>query len=167
MQQAELMELLHYDQLTGVFRWKKSRSNGVKPGDVAGTVTKRQGYLRIFINLKGYRKGYLAHRLAWLYVYGSMPSDHIDHINGNKADNRIENLRQASNTTNHWNEAIRSTNKSGHKGVFWHTQSKRWRASCRVGGKPEVLGQFERIEDAVEAVRKFRERHHGEYANHG
>ena len=163
MQQAELKKMIHYDLLTGVFCWKHSPSNCIKPWTIAGTPTKRQGYLKIQIN----RKSYLAHRLAWLYVYGSMPPSHIDHINGDKSDNRIENLRQANNMTNHWNESIRSTNKSGHKGVFWHKQSGKWEAACRVDGKQKTVGRFERIEDAVEAVRKFREQHHGEYTNHG
>ena len=98
---------------------------------------------------------------------GLIESLKIAHIDGNKQNNLIENLRDVDNTLNHWNERKRSTNKSGHKGVWWHKQSKRWEAACRVNGKQITIGRFERIEDAVEAVRKFREQQHGEYANHG
>lgn len=91
----------------------------------------------------------------------------LDHIDGNRQNNLIENLREVDNTLNHWNERKRSTNKSGHKGVWWHKQSKRWEAACRVDGKQVTIGRFERIEDAAEAVRKFREQQHGQYANHG
>jgi hypothetical protein len=164
MQQEDLKAALHYDKATGVFRWRHSqRRNSIKPWSVAGALTKRQGYIEIWINKKIYK----AHRLAWLYVHGSIPSEHIDHVNGDKADNRIENLREANNTTNHWNEVIRATNLSGHKGVWWHKQSGKWEAACRIGGKQKTVGRFERIEDAVEAVKKFREQHHGQYTNHG
>lgn len=161
--QQRLKEVLYYDKVGGNFYWRHAtKRNAIKPWSKAGT-PHNKGY--ISIQLEG--KRHQAHRLAWLYVNGAMPTQHIDHINGEKADNRFENLRHANNTTNHWNESTRSTNKSGHKGVWWHKQSRKWEAACRFNGKQIIVGRFERIQDAVEAVRKFREQHHGEYANHG
>ena len=163
MQQSELKQLLHYDAPTGIFRWRFCKNRHMQPWDIAGVPTKRQGYIKIMIN----RKSYLAHRLAWLYVTGSMPKSHIDHINGDKADNRIQNLREADNATNHWNEPLRSTNKSGHKGVWMNKNTKKWQTGLRFNGVQVSAGIFENLEDAASAIRALREKCHGEYANHG
>ena len=149
-----------FDYVDGSLVWKKSWGK-IKAGTQVVSVSNR-GYVVVQLN----RKRYLAHRIIWLLVYGKMPIM-VDHIDGNKQNNRIENLREVDNTLNHWNERRRSTNKSGHKGVWWHKQSKRWEAACRANGKQVTIGRFERIEDAVEAVKQFREQQHGQYANHG
>ena len=161
MKQDELKALLHYDPPTGMFRWRYARRNKSLPWDVAGSVLK-QGYVQITVN--GER--HVAHRLAWIYMTGKEPPEQIDHIDLDKSNNSWCNLRAADNTTNHWNEAIRSTNKSGHKGVWWHRQSGKWEAAVRVNGKQHTVGRYERIEDAVKAVKQYREQHHGEYARH-
>lgn len=163
MDQSILKSMLHYDAPTGVFRWRYSTSRRIKPWSIAGVPTQRQGYIKITIS----NKSYLAHRLAWLYVKGEMPEHHVDHINGEKSDNRIENLRLANNITNHWNEPLRSSNKSGHKGVHWNKQAKKWDACCRANGRQISAGRFARLEDAVAAVKGLREQLHGEFANHG
>lgn len=149
-----------FDYADGVLIWKKS-SGTVKAGTPVNSVSNR-GYVVVQVN----GKRYLAHRIIWLLVYGRLPVM-LDHIDGNKQNNTIGNLREVNNTLNHWNERRRSTNKSGHKGVWWHKQSKRWEAACRVSGKQVTIGRYERVEDAVEAVKQFREQQHGQYANHG
>ena len=162
MTQEKLKELLYYNQENGFFYWRHNKGrNVIKPWDKAGSVNGK-GYIKLQLNGKCWQ----AHRLAWLYVYGSLPSHDIDHINGIKSDNRISNLRPATNAQNHWNTGIRSTNKSGVKGVHWHKGSKRWVASCRSNGKQVHLGAYLDVAEASEAIRKYRQKHHGEYANH-
>ena len=155
----EIAKSLFYYQ-SGFLVWNKS-VGAIRAGKKVESISNR-GY--VVVQVSG--KRYLAHRIIWLLLNGRMPAM-IDHIDGDKQNNLIENLREVDNTLNHWNERRRSTNISGYKGVWWHKQSKRWEAACRVNGKQTTIGRFERIEDAVEAVRKFREQHHGEYANHG
>ncbi len=89
--QSTLKSLLHYDPETGEFRWLTSSSNRAPMGTIPSNLSS-DGYLRIRVAGKQYR----AHRLAWLYVYGKFPSEHIDHINHDILDNRIENLRDSS-----------------------------------------------------------------------
>lgn len=149
-----------FDYQDGFLVWKKSFGT-IKAGKRVQSISNR-GYVVVQVA----KKRYLAHRIIWLLLNGRMPTM-IDHVDGNKQNNLIENLREVDNTLNHWNEKKRSTNKSGHKGVWWHKQSKRWEASCRVNKKQITVGRYERIEDAVEAIRKFREQNHGEYTNHG
>ena len=84
----ELRALLTYDKDTGVFR-RNTSSGGQEIGSIAGTISK-YGYIRIRIK----NKAYFAHRLAWLYEYGVWPENEIDHINGEKSDNRLINLRK-------------------------------------------------------------------------
>lgn len=114
---ALLKELLRYEYETGMFYWAKktSKYSSSEIGQVAGSVDKH-GYTRIMIN--GYR--YQAHRLAWLYVHGDYPDAEqpfIDHINGNRSDNRIVNLKASSGAENNRNVRIQSNNTSGVNGV--------------------------------------------------
>lgn len=139
-----LRSLLIYDPLTGVFRWRVNRGY-VRAGQVAGCRTPR-GYWTIGID----QTRYLAHRLAWLYVHGVWPSDDIDHRNEDKGDNRIANLREATNTTNHHNVSHPcSNNTSGYLGVS--TNRRRWRAVIAVGRKQHNLGTFATREEAAAA----------------
>ena len=141
-----LRSILHYEPETGIFTWKVSTSNRVKVGDVAGCL-EGDGYLRIKVQSRKYR----AHRLAWLYVYGEWPSLDIDHINRNKADNRISNLREVTNKQNMQNASKRSDNTSGHSGVSWHKDSGKWQAQIAFNYRVIYLGLFESVEDAVAA----------------
>lgn len=112
---ALLKELLRYEYETGLFYWIKS-GKGRKFGQPAGCVDNVVGYVRIGIN--GHL--YLAHRLAWLYVYGDYPNEeqpYIDHIDGNPSDNRIENLKVSSLAENQKNRQMQSNNTSGVTGV--------------------------------------------------
>lgn len=108
----ELRALLTYDKDTGVFR-RNTSSGGQEIGSIAGTISK-YGYIRIRIK----NKAYFAHRLAWLYEYGVWPENEIDHINGEKSDNRLINLREASRSGNNHNKNIKNS-ASGVKGVSW------------------------------------------------
>lgn len=157
MTHKELKERLHYDPLTGIFTWIKANKQFL--GKKAGYLN--QEYIKIKLN-----KGYLAHRLAWLYVYGEFPTDCIDHINGIKTDNRISNLRDVSNQTNMKNQKRRNTNKSGITGVFWHKTNKMWTSTISVNYKQIHLGSFSTKEDAISA-RKTAEIKYKYHQNHG
>ncbi|HAS0888998.1 TPA: HNH endonuclease, partial [Enterobacter cloacae subsp. cloacae] len=100
--QNRLKEVLRYDPLTGVFYWLNPTAYCMHPGDVAGFVD-YTGYAYIKVD----RVKYSAHRLAWLYVHGSMPEEQIDHVNNNRSDNRISNLRLASRSQNMMNQYVR------------------------------------------------------------
>lgn len=116
---SELKERLRYDAKTGNFYWiKPPKRSPVKVGDIAGSIHTK-GYIQITIG--GAR--YLAHRLAWFFEYGMWPSNQIDHINGNRSDNSIVNLRDVSNAENGRNAKRFVTNRSGVTGVHKATRS--------------------------------------------
>lgn len=142
---ARLRELLHYFPETGVFTWKISRGLAVV-GAEAGTKVSN-GYIHICID----RHVIGAHRLAWLYVHGKWPKSNIDHINRNKVDNRIANLREATTSENGQNTLVNKRNTSGYKGVSWLSCRNRWRALITVNGKKHNLGLFKDPKDAYAA----------------
>lgn len=147
-----LKSLLNYDKSTGVFTWKVGVGR-CKRGDQAGSAHGK-GYIRIQV----LGNNILAHRLAWMFVYGDFPSDQIDHINGIKSDNRILNLRNVTATTNSQNmHFARVTSKSGLLGVESHRG--KWRARIRVNGKKVLLGTMNTPQEAhaayVEAKRRL------------
>ncbi len=96
----------------------------------------------------------LAHRVAWLLMTGSDPVEEIDHINGVKTDNRWENLRPANRSQNAMNQRVRSSSKSGFKGVSWHSRVGKWRACIKAGGKHVHIGYFDNREEAAIAYNK-------------
>lgn len=155
----ELRELLHYDRATGIFRWRVTRTGTARAGSIAGR-TSNKGYRQI----KVYGNHYFAHRLAWLWVHGEWPSAGIDHINTDKTDNRIENLRQASPSQNGANRPVQSNNTSGLKGVCWNRASKKWQASAMVGGRLKYLGLFDSREEAHGAYCVITKETFGEFA---
>lgn len=121
--QEQLKLILNYDPETGEFNWLVKPRNRASIGGVAGHLRKN-GYREI--SIKG--KKYYAHRLAWLYMTGSWPKEHIDHINGNPSDNRFCNLREATRSQNMHNQGVCSNNTSGYKGVCWHKSNQKWEA---------------------------------------
>lgn len=157
MNQIELKQLLWYDKHTGIFRWRHGRKYGlIKPWSEAGWSD--GGYIRIQIG----SKPYLAHRLAWLYEQGEWPAQDVDHINGNRSDNRICNLRDVARQTNAQNrrEAPKgSTSKM--LGVSRHRNTDKWVAGIYVQGKRKHLGVFDTAEQAqaayLDAKRKLHE----------
>ena len=159
--QKELKKLLRYDPNTGIFIWIKKTCLKVVVGKTAGTLSAK-GYIVITIRGKLYR----AHRLAWLDVYGVWPKDQIDHINHIKDDNRIENLREASQQDNCKNRSISKANKSGVIGVSWVKEYRSWKATAWLNGKAVSLGQFRDKFDAICARKSF-ENKHGYHENHG
>jgi len=155
-EQHELFNFLNYDKETGFFTWKKQMSKYKKINSIAGSKNK-YGYIKIGIN----KNVYLAHRLAWIYTYGEIGNQQIDHINGNKSDNRIDNLRLASNQENRLNTKVYRTNKLGIKGVCKHGNN--YRATCKFNKIFYHLGTFKTIELAKSAYENFCKKHHGEF----
>jgi len=158
--QETLKNALEYDSNTGVFvRLISGRGRNSRIGDVAGMVDK-DGYIRISILGKKYQ----AHRLAWLYVYGKWPDMHIDHINGVREDNRIENLRDVDMTTNIQNlkKAMISNKSCGLLGVSFDANRKKFRAQIKYEGRKISIGMFDSPEDAHQAyLVKKRQLHEG------
>jgi hypothetical protein len=140
-----LRELLHYDQETGIF----THISGNFAGKRAGSRHPR-GYVWIKIG----RWSYAAHRLAWVYVNGRWPNHEIDHRNGVRDANWIDNLRESSVGQNNQNTALYKNNKSGSIGVTWSKAAGRWRARIDVDGKQTHLGVFESKSDAAAAYLK-------------
>lgn len=157
--QDRLRELLDYDQDTGQFTWVNNSRSGMKAGDAAGTVHPK-GYTRIKLD----KKLYSAHRLAWLYVYGAYPNEQIDHVSGDKADNRLSNLRLATNAQNAWNRGKPKTNSTGFKGVYFNKAHQKFYARITVHGKKIHVGAFDAPEAAHLAYIEASRRYFGEFA---
>lgn len=149
-----LKELMVYDRNTGVFR-------SVKDNKILGS-DNSSGHLKTQIGTKQY----VLHRLAWLYEQGEWPVGIIDHIDHNRKNNAIENLRDVSIKENSKNQRIGKNNKSGVTGVFWNAGKNKWQACIKVDGKNKHLGYFVNIEDAV-GVRRTANKTYGFHKNHG
>jgi hypothetical protein len=143
--QQDLVDLLDYCQESGVFKWKKKR-RGIKT-DVALGSDNGFGYLRITV----LGKSYYAHRLAWFYVYGVW-ADEIDHINGIRSDNRINNLRNVNRQTNaQYRHGPQKNNKNKVLGVSLHKASNKWQAHICIAKEKKYLGLFDDINEAHKA----------------
>lgn len=152
--QPELTSLLRYCPDTGVFRWACNRSHNALRGDIAG-YQHLKGYWAI--SIRG--KQYLAHRLAWFYFYKRWPVKQIDHINGVKDDNRISNLRLATNAQNAQNlKKPHCDNKSGFLGVY--RNGKGWSAQLTCSGNKIHLGTFGTPEEANAVYLREKEQMH-------
>lgn len=153
-----LREVLNYDPETGIFTWRKMNRRHWLLGTVAGA-RHSGGYVRIYVN----GREHYGHRLAWLYIHGEWPPEQIDHINGIRTDNRIENLRPATVSQNHVNTKLRDDNTSGLKGVSIHSTSKRWRARLHCNGVEKHLGFFNTKDEASEAYQRAAAEHYGDF----
>lgn len=142
----DLRKHLSYDPVTGIFTWIIPTSNRVKVGEVAGNIS--HGYIEI--SVLGYRSR--AHRLAWLYMTGKMPSEEIDHKDRNRSNNAFLNLRAATHKQNLENlPQRRKDNTTGFRGVFFHKKNRRWLAAINHQGKNIHIGCYATVEDAAKA----------------
>jgi len=152
--QAELQKILHYDPETGLFTWLVDRLRA-KRGQRADKID-QQGYYGIWLSNRMIK----AHRLAWLYMTGAWPTQDIDHINGIRHDNRWSNLRICNKSENGQNRKKSSNNTSGHPGVYWMAGRARWRVIITSKNKRMLVGDFQTIEEAVEARKKAKTEYH-------
>jgi hypothetical protein len=152
-------ELLNYDPESGALTWRVRRPNGVCVGSVAGCA-QPHGYIKVSID--GVQ--YYAHRIIWLIMTGAIPVEFIDHLNGNRGDNRWANLREASRVDNARNSRIRKTNKCGVKGIYLCSERGDWVANIRVSGRNKTLGRFKTQEEAHAAYCAAAHEHFGEFA---
>lgn len=150
-------ELLNYDPETGVFIWRAVPGHGHRPGRQAGS---RSGRRRI--NIHG--RLVLASQLAWLMVHGVWPDHEIDHKDGDFRNDAIANLRRATRIENQRNIGITKSNKSGSKGVSFHSQRRKWTARISDGVGYRYLGLFLTKEDAATAYAQAAKEVHGEFA---
>lgn len=151
-------DLLEYDGETGLFKWRFSKGRSIA-GNLAGCISKSTGYIEIGIDKASFK----AHRLAWFMTYGTWP-DTVDHKNGVKTDNRISNLREATQSENKRNSGAHRDNASGYKGVSYAKKEKKWVAWIMVRGKSIRLGGFMTPEDAANAYADAASKLHGEFA---
>lgn len=169
-----LRQLLCYEPETGKLFWlSRSRDYFTSEGQCKSWNTRFVGKEAVTsINKHGYNHGqifarnYSAHRVAWAMHYGAWPDGQIDHINHDKLDNRINNLRVVTNKENNRNRGRATNNTSGHTGVSWHKRDQKWLASIVVDDKKKNLGRFDSKDDAI-AARANASRLLGFHQNHG
>lgn len=142
----EVRNLLDYNPATGAFTRRVRTSMRINVGDAAGCPNGK-GYLLIRLQNRLYR----AHRLAWLYVHGEWPPHEIDHIDGNRSNNAIANLRPSTHAQNMQNLAKKSSNTSGVTGVHWDQLRSKWKAEIGANGTVLRLGSFASKEEARNA----------------
>lgn len=152
--QKELHAMFAYIPETGKMIHLHTVQGGKQAGQEAGS-PHNAGYLQICIR----RKKYLIHRLIWLYVHGNWPTQ-IDHINGKRSDNRLENLRECTYSQNHGNRGMATNNTTGKKGVFLDKRDNVW----FVYIAKEYKGRYKTKEEASDAYDRFAEEHYGEFA---
>ena len=177
-EQGVLRQLLRYEPTTGglfwlprgpewfseskydserVARWWNARFSGSE----AFCTVDQKGYPYGFI----FNRRMAKHRIVWAYHYGPI-SGEVDHIDGNPANSRVENLRDVTRQTNMKNKRTYSRNSSGFRGVYWSESLQKWRVALSLNGKEHHLGYFTAFNDAVDA-RKAAEKAHGFHKNHG
>lgn len=159
--QEQLLSIFDYNEETGILYWRESRGCVAK-GYIAGT-KHNKGYLSIVLD----KIPYLVHRVIWCMYYGNWPTDYIDHINGNRSDNSILNLRLATRSENAKNHPKRLDNTSGIKGVIWDKRRNKWIARVQNNNTRYDVGGYDSIEEAELEIKKFREQLHNEFCNHG
>lgn len=165
----EFCSIIYYNPDTGDLFWRLRN-----PSDRCGRYfnTRFGGKKISYNNGSGYLKFryngrlFYAHRIAWLLHYGYNPKHQIDHIDGDRSNNRISNLRPATDGINRRNMKLRSNNTSGINGVYWHKQCNKWNARVKVNGKDLSLGLFDTLEEAAKR-RKEADSEYGYHENHG
>lgn len=155
-----LHELFEYRD--GHLFWKVDRRNNKIKGTQASRPKKSNGYQEVTIN----KKKYYSHRLIFMMFNGYWP-EQIDHIDGNRSNNLVSNLREANNAQNNRNTKLRVSNTSGFKGVYLHSQNNRFVARITVNYKCISLGCYKTIKEAHEAYKKAASELHGDFASFG
>lgn len=150
-----------FDYKDGTLYWKNPSSKRMKKGQVAGRLGIR-GYIETNINYKKYKN----HRIIFLMFNGYLPKI-VDHIDNNRLNNRIENLRAATMSQNLQNAKLSKANKSGIKGVFLEKDKNTWGAAIMVNGITKRIRGIKSLELAELVAQELRLKYHGEYANHG
>lgn len=170
---AAVASALTYDTETGRFIW--TNREGLTQGDrlfnkrYAGRECGRinsLGYRTIGFTCEGSSRQILAHRLAWFIVHRKLPDGDIDHINRNRADNCIANLRDVPHSINLRNASMQRNNTSGVTGVCWNKATGKWLARAMIDGGRFHLGHFTCIHEAESAIKAFRAKH-GYTKHHG
>ncbi|WP_341519879.1 HNH endonuclease [Pseudomonas sp. G.S.17] len=154
--------MIDYDPKTGVLTRKVDFAANSKSGTPI-TCTNASGYIQAVIKTKFF----YGHRLAWQLFYGEEPRSRIDHINGNKSDNRIANLRLATAGENVQNSGLRKDNVSGVKGVSWNPTYKKWTAKINKNSVTVYEAYFDSLEEAAHEIRLQRLKYHEQFSNHG
>lgn len=154
MTQQRLKELLHYDPDTGIFTWRISPKYDIAAGAIAGH-RRKDGYLIIRLS----QVNYYAHRLAWLYMTGEWPPIEVDHLMGDKADNRWTQIRSATPSLNKENmRTARKDNRTGLLGA--HKAKDKFSSRISIKGVSKYLGTFDTPEEAHAAYCDMKRRHH-------
>jgi hypothetical protein len=173
-----LRRLIDYNSETGEMLWKERPAWMFRPNRYSRKSSANYWNLQfagkpaLAANDRGYLVGEIftqwqaAHRVAWAIYYGRWPNGHIDHINQQRNDNRISNLRDVTQAENSQNKRMHKNNKSGVIGVSWYPSTKKWAADIGINGKRTRLGYFASIEEAA-AARKVAEHKYGFHPNHG
>lgn len=175
-----LRQILDYDPETGALTWRErpvsmftDNGTGGADGNAARWNGKNAGKPALSTITNGYKHGPIfnqcqyAHRVAWAIYHGAWPEDRLDHINHDRTDNRISNLRVVSAEENSRNQ--RPTAKAvarGALGISWDRENQKWRAFIRANGRRVCLGRYAKKNDAVAARRKA-EALYGYHPNHG
>lgn len=155
----ELLNELFYYENGNLYR-KKSTQKNVLVGSKVGT-TNVLGYSVVSIK----NKTYLIHRLIYWMTYGYLPK-YIDHIDGNKLNNNINNLREATNQQNIFNQKTRKNSSSGIKNVLWDKKAKKWCVRFTINYKPKHIGMYSNLEEAIQVAKDTRAKLHGKFAKH-
>jgi HNH endonuclease/AP2 domain len=149
-----------FDYKDGDLYWKQHK---LLKGKLAGS-KRNDGYKMVQINMgKGLYQRALTHRIIFMMHHGYMP-EVVDHIDRDRSNNRIENLRECTFQENLWNQSVRKNTKSGHKGVYWNEQSKNWAVYISVNKKLKYFGSSKDIEEAKKIADCARKQHRGDFS---
>ena len=167
----ELRQLLRYEPDTGKLYWKERPLSMFSSSRIGNAWNaKHVGKEALIVDNNGYRKGrifgveFMAHRVAWAVHCGAWPDGHIDHINGDCGDNRIDNIRDSTRSQNSSNRGYQSNNSSGYKGVHWCKRAQAWVSKIMVEGRAVYLGKYCDPKDAHAAYCEAANKYHGEFA---